>query len=118
MTMPNLIQSTPRSRPYRLYTIAHVPYGHFPRYSEGGPAMCTASALWSKSTNSVSLVLSSWGIAAEAAANPLPVTLNLRWRGSSHELDGTRYATQDDADRAAYEAGATAYMVYEPGSTW
>lgn len=118
MTMPTLIQTTPRSRPYRLYTIEHVPYGHFPRYSEGGPAMVTSSVAWSKSTSSTSLLWSSPSIAAAAAADPLPVTLNLRYQGAPHELDGTRYATQEAADQAAYEAGATAYMVYEPGSTW
>lgn len=103
---------------YRIWTVTEAPYGHFPRYINGGPAMVVLDE-FSKSVTCLNHYFSSQ---SAIDAHDGKVKLNLRRIvGSSetglsvmepHELDGTRHATVEDADRAAYEAGCTAYMVY------
>jgi hypothetical protein len=101
---------------YRIWTVNEVPYDRFPRYGKGGPAIV---ALDDYST-SVSVPCYLFGVRPANADDR--VTLNLRritGRSATglpemepHELNGTKYDTTEDADRAAYEAGCTAYMVY------
>lgn len=98
---------------YRLYTVEHLPFGALPSYRDGGPAS-VAMPGWSKSTSTVSRLFSSSEVVADGT-----VTLNLRHYQpvtggyEPHALDKTTYATQADADRASYEVGASAYMVYD-----
>lgn len=106
---------------YRLYTIEHVPFGTFPAYTDGGPSRVTYNG-WGVSSSSLDRVLSSRDVIAQDDGK---VTLNIsRYHGpvcgpydpaliEKHPLDGTKHATQHDADQAAYEAGCLAYMVYE-----
>lgn len=101
---------------YRLYTVDHLPFDALPSYGDGGPAKVVLDP-WGTSTSSLCGFMSSPSV---AAADDGMVTLNV-YRVDSpasqpmvrHPLDGTRYATTRDADRAAYEAGVTAFMVYE-----
>lgn len=100
---------------YRLYTVDHVPFDFFPEYPEG-PASVVHTT-WCKSTSRLDRFFSSPSV---VAADDGLVTLNVyRFSGPTdrtgerHPLDGTKYATTRDADRAAYEAGVTAFMVYE-----
>lgn len=105
---------------HRLYTHEHIDFDALPDYREGGPAT-VAHTGWSMSTSSTS-VLSSPSVLAEALANPASrFTLNSARGGhyenghyvvERHELDGTFYASDRDARRAAFNAGILAYMVY------
>lgn len=101
---------------YRVYGIEHLPFNALPAWRDGGPATVARDG-WSKSTSSRCRALSSPSV---IAGDDGMTTLNLRrldpanpnGPGIPHELNGTRYALQSDADRAAYEAGATGFMVY------
>lgn len=114
---------------YRLYTVDHVPFDRFPSYSDGGPSTVTHNG-WNISTSSTCRVFSSPSVvAADDGMHTLRVTRDGRYVDTGvigphgtpvkeyvvtrHPLDGTKYATKRDADRAAYEAGALAFMVYE-----
>lgn len=85
---------------YRRWTSAHgVQFGDLPAHHHGGPA----------------LVGNGWACRIEADGGGYKVRAV---RGSTgvvevHPLHGQRFATKRDADRAAYEAGLTAYLVYE-----
>ena len=94
---------------YRLYTVNHVPYGTYPRYVDGGPAMVVVDG-WGKSVSSLCRIFSSQSV---IEADDRQHTLSLRRAGGLHSLNGTKYPTSEAADQAAYEVGATAYMVYE-----
>jgi hypothetical protein len=99
-------------RTYRLYTVADVPFDAFPQYADGGPSM-VVNTEYGVSYSSTCKVLSSPGV---VAADDGLVTLNAYaspYTGEKHALDGTKYATQTDARRAAYEAGLLAFMVYD-----
>lgn len=98
---------------YRLYTVEHLPFGALPSYRDGGPAKVALPG-WAVSTSTVSRLFSSSEVVADGT-----VTLNLRqyqpdtFDYTPHALDKTTYPTQADADRASYEVGASAYMVYD-----
>lgn len=114
MSKPEL-QGFSKERQYRLYTVEHVPFETFPAYAEGGPAT-TAHTEWSVSGSYLNRALSSPSV---VAADDGLYTLHVyRFEGSvtasiKHELDGTKYATDREATKAAYEAGVLAFMVYE-----
>lgn len=107
---------------HRLYTHEHIAFDALPDYREGGPATVT-NGDWSMSVSSVCVALSSPSVAAEALANPATrYTLNAsrdghyeagRYVSERHPLDGTTYASDRAARRAAFDAGIIAYMVYE-----
>lgn len=88
---------------YILLTVADVPFDRYAPYERGGPPKVTNTE-WSTSRTS--------GDRADGR-----VTLNVhRWDDAAcasikHLLDGTVYDTHRDAERAAYEAGLTAYML-------
>ncbi len=90
---------------YRLYTIAHLPFDALPSYAEGGPAKVVLDP-WDVSTTSPTE-----GEGGRVTLNVYPATS--RQTGERHPLDGTRYDDREDADRAAYDAGLLAFMVYE-----
>lgn len=98
---------------YRVVTVAYLPFDALPQYP-AGPALVTVGG-WNTSTSSLSPLSSPTVIAVDNSK----VTLNVfRMHGdavhiTSHELDGTQYPTRRDADRAAYNAGVTGFMVYE-----
>lgn len=90
---------------YRLYTVDRLPFDALPPYEEGGPAK---------------VVLNPWGCSTESSCCDDKITLKIyRVDGSvgqpmeRHPLYGTRYDTRRDADRAAYNAGVTAFFVFE-----
>lgn len=90
---------------YRLYTVEHLPFDALPAYVDGGPAKVVLYR-WATSTTFPTYV--------EGGGCTLDVTLNVSGPdGFRHPLDGTVYATIRDAEQAVYEAGATAFMVYE-----
>jgi hypothetical protein len=89
---------------YRIYTIASgIAFDSVPAYGQGGPAQ-VAFGDWNVSTT-------------HSSDRPDVHTLSV-WRGDAckptrHQLDGTDYPTRRDADRAAYNAGVSGFMVYE-----
>jgi hypothetical protein len=103
---------------YRLYTVDHVDFDALPAYGDGGPAKVVLDG-WAMSTSSLSRALSSPSVVArDDGMHTLNIdrVVNERPGGGSadrHPLDGTRYATYRDADRAAYGAGIVGFMVYE-----
>lgn len=103
---------------YRLYTAEHVAFDALPTYRDGGPAR-VAHTDWSSSTSSLCRGLSSPSV---VAASDGRITINSTRGGhyedgqyvvERHPLDGTHYATQTEANRATFEGGLTAFMVYE-----
>lgn len=74
-------------------------------YDEGRGSL-VADDGWSVSYESLSRWLSS-------RPDDGKVTLNLRHNGVPHVLNGTKYTTQEEASRAAYAAGALAWMTYD-----
>jgi hypothetical protein len=89
---------------YRIYTIASgIAFDSVPAYDQGGPA---------------SVAFGDWNVSTTHSSDrPGVYTLKV-WRGDAfkptrHQLDGTDYPTLRDADRAAYDAGVTGFMVYE-----
>lgn len=114
LTKPALQQSAPGSRPYRLYTAAHVAFGAFPRYSEGGPALCAIGPI----RTSLSSPTSMWGGEVADPRVTLYAYAPLHSDAPNHPLHGTKYATVDEATQVQFEAGFLAYMVYAPGSSF
>ncbi len=108
---------------YRVYTVELLPFDALPAYADGGPSKVVLDG-WGVSFSRLCRALSS---ASVAAADDGMITLKVyevrqgfNWAPcvpgdtrERHPLDGTKYATQRDADRAAYEAGLTGFMVYE-----
>jgi hypothetical protein len=85
---------------YRLWTSAHgVQFGDLPAHHHGGPA----------------LVGNGWACRIEADGGQHMVRAVRGTTGvvEVHPLHGQWFATKRDADRAAYTAGLTAYLVYE-----
>lgn len=99
---------------YRIYTVEQLPFDALPAHSDGGPAM-VAHTEWGMSTSSLSAWMSSPSVAAaDDGKHTLRVSRTVGADGvERHELDGTRYDTNRDASRAAYEAGLLGFMVYE-----
>jgi len=102
---------------YRIWTFNEAPYGRFPTYADGGPPIVT-HAEWGVSFPRLCKVMSSPSV---VAADDGKIELSIRQikykpEGGCdiirHPLDGTKYDTDADARRAAYEAGVIAYMVY------
>lgn len=116
MTSTNTAPAAPATLPalingrYRVLTVAHLPYGTLPAYPEG-PATVTIEP-WCVSTSPLSPLSSPSVLAADDGMTTLNVH-KMTGGCERHDLDGTKYATKDDADRAAYDAGVTGYMVYE-----
>lgn len=120
--VPPIIQSVPGSRPYRLYTIEHVPYGAFPRYRDGGPSMVAYDG-WSVSTSSQTTAfggtITEPGHKVRVMRNPCRLGEPYdATKTEQHPIDGQVFATDDEAVQAQYEAGVLAYMVFEPGSAF
>lgn len=109
MDKPDITGSFTR---YRVWTVNHIPYDHIPRYADGGAAIVVLDG-WSTSTSSLNLGMS-YGL--DPATVDRRHTLHIsQWDGSrqigTHPLDGTRYDTREEADRAAYDAGLTGFFV-------
>ena len=107
-----------RDSRYRLYTVEHLPFDALPSYRDGGPSTVVVNG-WSTSTSSLCGVFSSPSV---VAADDRKFTVSAHRVGDysnpgaqyapKHPLDGQKFGTQTDADRALYEAGLTAKMVY------
>lgn len=88
---------------YRLYTVDVLPFDAVPTWAGGGPALVAHT---------------SWGVSQSTGAHIEGARLNVyRYPGQTgwgerHPLDGTLYPDCDQAHRAAYEAGALAFMIY------
>jgi len=110
MSAPEVRQTVPSSRPYRLWDIAHTTWADRPA------GTLVAHDGWGVSYSMLDVTFSSREVVAE---DDLKVTLRLYRTddgGGSftyHDLHNTKYDTQDEAQRAAFEAGALAVMVYE-----
>lgn len=104
---------------YRIWTVNEVPYGRFPTYADHGPSavpMVTHTE-WGVSYPRLCRVLSPPSVvAADDGKIELSISRIVEKPGNydviRHPLDGTKYDTDSDAQRAAYEAGVVAYMVY------
>lgn len=105
---------------YRLYTVDSLPFDALPAYCDGGPAQ-VAHTDWAVAFPRTCRVFSSPSVVAaddgmitlDACKIPLNLDLTKDPLVVEHPLNGTKYPTQRDADRAAYNAGLTAFMVYE-----
>lgn len=102
---------------YRVYTVEHLPFDALPAYDEGGPATVRGDE-WNVSTSHLSAAFASPSVvAADDGMYTLSVFKFTHPGGGAdlvrHPLDGTKYATRRDANRAAYEAGLLGFMVYE-----
>ena len=87
---------------YRLYTVEHLPFDALPEYMDGGPPLVVIDP-WAVSTS----------FPTDDSDGP-QYTLHARTVDMEpHPLNGSRYATRRDADRAVYDAGLLAFMVYE-----
>lgn len=98
---PPIQQTLPgRSREYRLYTVADCDYGDF---------------------QASTVTVGNWGVSYQSTYGEEGHTLHIydcvllrsQSEDYKHPLYGTVYPTQEDANRAAFEAGCLAYMVYE-----
>lgn len=92
---------------YRLYTVAELPFEAMLGRRDGGPGMAVIDgwAVGYTGTKPARLNARRGGYTEEGRYDP-----NLVER---HELDGVEYPTMRDAERAAYDAGLLAFMVYE-----
>lgn len=101
---------------YRIWTVNEVPWGRFPSWPEGPPTV--AHTEWGVSYPRLCRWLSSPEVVAaddgmvELSVSRLQRNDDGRTEIIRHPLNGSKYATDDDAQRAAYEAGLTAYMLY------
>ena len=88
--------------PYRLYTVHYLPYDAVPSYMDGGPAK---------------VVLEPWATTRVHPSSRADFQCSLKaynpTTGERHPLDGTLYDSSEAADRAAYEAGLTAFFIPE-----
>ncbi len=99
---PPIQQTLPgRSREYRLYTVADCDYGDF----QASTVTCTR-----------------WGVSYShqygTDVHVLQVydVSNMSEEGvEHHEVHGQEFSTQAEANRAAFEAGVLAFMVYVQG---
>jgi len=100
---------------YRLWTAAHgVDFDTVPAFDDGGPST-TAINGWNVSTSTATLIhYSGGGEDLDDGQHTLSV-----WRGDPFEptrhpdLDGKKFATRRDADRAAFQAGVVALFIPE-----
>lgn len=85
---------------YVLQTVADVPFGYYPDWDHGGPAL---------------VVVDGWGTSLSHGDGIDGYRINayrVPYTGERHALDGTCYPTRSEADKAKYDAGLIAYMVY------
>jgi hypothetical protein len=111
LTTPPLNSSAGLRGGYRLWTAAHGL--DFDAMPERGAQLVPFNGWHAPKT----CLCRSQSSASVVAADDNMVTLGM-WRGDAakpqrHALDGTKYPTHLDANRAAYNAGAMAFMVYE-----
>lgn len=107
---------------YRIYTAEHIDFDALPSYSDGGPAKvahdgwCVSYSSLSRAMSSASVIAADDGmhtLSIHRGAHYEQVDGETRYVAEYHPLDRTKYALQSDAQRAAFEGGATAFMVYE-----
>lgn len=86
---------------YRLWTMAELPWNRaqVPALADGGPLVVTV-APWDAAVRGTGD--GKWRIDA----------LNMQ-TGGAHDLDGATYDVEDDAYRAAYDAGIVAFLIHE-----
>jgi hypothetical protein len=91
-------------KPYTLYTIEDVPFGHFPAYPVGPATVRNGDWYVSISTNDAE---------PGAVSGAFKVISESPYRTERHPLDKVAFPDRDAAEKAQYEAGLTAYMVYD-----
>lgn len=92
MNLPDLKYGYDRQ--YRIWTVEHLPVDRLPRYERAplSPAAVTHDG---------------WFVLIEDGH------LYVHRDGVQHEIHDTSYASDQDAERAAYGAGVLAVLVYE-----
>lgn len=98
------LANTPR-RPYTLKTVTDVPFGTYPEHLEGGPALVSLDG-WNTSLTHGDGI-DGFQVGAFKVISQSP------WVTEEHELDGQVFPTNEEGQRAKYNAGLTAYMVYD-----
>ena len=93
---------------YTLKTHPDTPYGTYPPYPEG-PAVVQNNG-WNTSCESGAHI-------DGAKVSAFRVVCEKPWTTERHALDGRIFPDQEAAQRAKYEAGLIAYMVYDD-SEW
>lgn len=111
---------------YRLYTHENVAFDDVTPYGEGGPSL-VAHSDWHTSTSSTSRLFSSREVVAlddgmhtvraSREGHYEMVDGEQRYVTVKHDLDGQKFATKRDADRAKFDAGLVAFMVYDRKAT-
>lgn len=104
-TLPEIRQTLPgRSRPYRLYTVEHVDFDTFL-----GAHNLVVCGPWGVSYQQE--MDENWNRTGLTEMRVYDVR-SIPGETVKHALYGTTYPTQEDASRAAFEAGVLAFMVY------
>jgi len=102
---------------YRIWTVNDIPFDRLATNEYDRPGMVTHTE-WGVSYPRMRRVLSSPEVvAADDGKIELSISrIEHKPEGGcdiiKHPLDGTRYDTDRDVSRAAYEAGVIAFMVY------
>lgn len=91
-------------RTWTLKTVVNVPFGTYPPYPTG-PAL-VAHGGWNTSCTT-------GGDIDGVRVGAFKVITENPWTTERHELDGQIFPTSEEANRAKYEAGLIAYMVYD-----
>lgn len=93
-----------------IYTFEDIDFDKVVPYSEGGAPLVVLNGWSSSSTQRIGF-MSSPGLPVEDK----PVTLSVHHTATKvrHPLDGTKWATRTEADRAKFEAGVIGFLVTE-----
>lgn len=110
----NNTASGPTRRTYTLYTVADVPWGTFPSWDHGGPALVVVDGWGTSRTTGDGID----GHRVSAYKVPIQIRPGAPDGGIVyHWLNGVICPTREQADRLRYEAGLLAYFVYDD-SPW
>lgn len=111
LTKPDLVDREFRGG-FRVYTRQHCSFDRFPARNDGGPSLVTVDGWGVSYSTDVSHL---YGGERTDTQVKLSIAKN---HGDEegfefHALNGTKYDTTRDAQRAAFDAGALGFMVYE-----
>lgn len=103
-----MIHVTDTPRPYKILTVEDVPFGQFPEYPVGPATVRSGDWCVSISTSDTE---------PGAISGAFKVITARPYKTERHPLDNVTFPDVDAARKAQYEAGLTAYMVYDD-SKW
>jgi hypothetical protein len=108
-TMPEIQQTLPgRTTPYRLFTVEHCDWEDFAPAGLARPPVVTLAPWGTSYTQEMD---ENWERTGMVEMHVYDVR-SVPGETVKHPLYGTTYPTQEQATRAAWEAGVLAFMVY------